>query len=263
MNPFPSGPACPNPRGAIFFRLPLALLWMLCLLPLNGQKQEVDVVHLINGEAYRGRILDQPDPEIVQLETLCLNTRIFKLGDIRYTDREEINLTTYLYGAKKPPRGYFNRTDLGVLVGSGQNQQNAILSIQMVNGYRFGSRFYPGIGAGIEFYEQAYVPLFADFGLSLTRGRVSPVFRASAGFAVSLEDPPETWGSRTDNRGGPLCGLGLGTSIRTGASSAFVVSLVYRFQSLHYVYTEDWNEDVLNLERRFNRIAIRLGFMFD
>ncbi len=56
---------------------------------------------------------------------------------------------------------------------------------------------------------------------------------------------------------------GVGTYIRTGGSSALMISLVYRFQSLKSVYSEEWTGDVLNLEKRFNRIAFRIGFIFD
>ena len=83
---------------------------------------------------------------------------------------------------------------MGVLIGSGNNEKNAIFSTQMVNGYKINSRFYPGIGIGIEFYEQAVVPLFADMSYHFGRNVISPFIRGSIGYSIPVEDPPETWG---------------------------------------------------------------------
>ena len=107
------------------------------------------------------------------------------------------------------------------------------------------------------------VPLYADFTYAITESRVAPFLRGSLGYSVPIEDPPEEWGTRTDNKGGILYAAGVGTNIRTGPSSALTISLVYRFQNLRSVYTENWNDDVLNLERQLNRIALRIGFLFD
>lgn len=236
---------------------------LLIIIPvsLNAQKQEVDAVHLNNGEVYRGSLKEHINPEIVQLETLCLNTRLFNVSDINRIDREQVDLSAFSRQAVSDA-GYFNRTNLGALIGTG-NENNAIFSIQMVNGYKFGRRYHPGIGVGLEFYDQSYVPVFADFTYLLTTGRVSPFVRGSFGYSLPLEDPPGVWGRHLDNRGGFLYSGGFGASIRTGASSALDVSLVYRFQSLKSVQTEDWTEQILNLEQQFNRISLRIGFLFD
>ena len=167
------------------------------------------------------------------------------------------------YGKEPSVHGYFNRTDLGLLIGSGNNSNNVAFSIQMVNGYKFARKFYPGIGTGIEFYDHAVLPLFTDFTYALAENNVSPFLRVSFGYSFPIEEPNEQWGSRTDNKGGIMYAAGVGTHIRTGAHSAMSVSLVYRFQSLRSVYTEDWNNDVVNLEKQINRVALRFGFIFD
>ncbi len=241
----------------------VAFLLILPSFSVNGQKRLVDAVYLNNGEVFRGRIQEQPDPGKVQMETLCLNTRLFSMSEISHIDQEKIDLMVLRLGGQVSSRGYFNRTDLGFLLGSGSNEQNAILSIQMVNGYKFGWKYYPGIGAGIEFYEQAYVPLFADFSYMLTSSRVSPFLRGSMGYSFSIDDPPEQWGTHTNNLGGFLYSAGIGASIRTGATSSLVISLVYRYQNLESVYKEDWSEEVLNLEKHYNRLSLRIGFVFD
>ncbi|MFC2098447.1 hypothetical protein ACFLSP_01745 [Bacteroidota bacterium] len=240
----------------------LSILLLLIPLMAEGQKKEVDAIYLSSGEVFRGTIKDHFNPELIQLETLCANMRLFPVSEVSRIEKEEIDLFAFSREASISTRGYFNRTDLGALIGSG-NDNNAIFSLQMVNGYKFGKRYYPGIGVGLEFYEQAVVPVFADFTYLLGTHRVNPFIRGSLGYSIPLEDPEDQWGSTTNNNGGFLYSAGLGTSIRTGSSSALVLSLVYRFQSLKSVYTEEWSNEVLNIEKQFNRIALRIGFIFD
>jgi hypothetical protein len=241
----------------------LTFLLLLVTSVAGGQKLEVDAVYLNTGEIYRGRLQENLNPDLIQLETLCHDTRLFSKNEIIRIEKEKINLSAFSRYGEAPVQGYFNHTDLGFLIGSGNNDHNIIFSIQMVNGYKFGRRYYPGIGTGIEFYDQAYVPLYADFKYFLSDHRVSPFLRGNLGYSIPLEDPPEQWGSRTVNHGGILYSAGVGTSIRTGSSSALVISLDYRFQSLRSVYTADWNDEVLNLEKQYNRVSLRIGFIFD
>jgi hypothetical protein len=242
----------------------LFLVTFCCFsVPLDGmaQKQELDAVYLKNGEIYRGILAEDPEAGSVMLRTLCWNTMIFSQGEIDHIAREMVN--TGNPRRHIPSSGYFNRTDMGVLMGSGQNEKNVIFSAQMINGYKWNSRWYTGLGIGIEFFEQAVVPLFADLSLHLGRNALSPFIRGSFGYSVPVEDPPEAWGVRTDNRGGYLYAVGLGTFIRLNGHNALSLSLVYRFQSLTSVITEDWNNEILNLDKQYNRIALRIGLVFE
>jgi hypothetical protein len=199
-----------NPSFPVFLTLALILFFT----PLRGQKKEVDAVYLNTGEIYRGRIMENINPDLIQLETLCYDTRLFYKNEVLCIQRETIGTRTNRPFEESPVRGYFNHTDLGFLIGSG-NDQNVIFGFHMVNGYKLGKRYFPGIG------------------------------------------------SHTDNRGGMMISAGAGTSIRTGSSSTLVISLEYRFQNLKSVYTEDWNDEILNLKTQYNRIAFRIGYIFE
>jgi len=244
--------------------LVFVISFIIGILPdiLYGQKQEVDAVYLKNGEVYRGTLLDQAGGNMLRIQTLCFNTRLFPGDEILRIEREEVDLDLLGRHSGKS-HGYYNRTELGTLIGSGSNEKNTIFSAQMVNGYKAGRRYYPGIGVGIEFYEQAVIPFFADFTYAFLNQGVTPFLRGSFGYSIPLEDPPEQWGASTKNQGGILYSAGIGTSIPTGQTSSLVISILYRFQSLKSVYTEQWNDDELRLEKQYNRIALRIGFLFD
>jgi hypothetical protein len=242
----------------IHFLIMLLLRCVLSVPDLAAQKQEVDAVYLKNGEIYRGTIEDQDDEDLIMLQTLCWNTMVFHAGDVDHVSREMVNEQRHV-----PSNGYFNRTDMGVLIASGNNEKNAIFSVQMVNGYQFSSRFYPGFGIGIEFYEQAVLPLFADISYHFGSHLLSPFVRGSIGYAMPIEDPPEAWGVRTKNRGGQMVAAGLGSFIRLNGHNSLSLSLEYHFQSLKSVTTQDWSDETLNLDKRYNRIAFRIGFVFE
>lgn len=234
---------------------------LCCQFDLAAQKQEVDAVYLKNGEIYRGKLQNHPDKNQIMLQTLCWNTLIFGVGDVDHIDRETVDLKSSRLPV--PSSGFYNRTDMGVLIGTGNNEKNAIFSTQMVNGYKINSRFYTGLGIGIEFYEQAVVPLFADMSYHFGRNVLSPFIRGSLGYSLSVEDPPETWGVSANNNGGYMYAAGLGTLIRLNGQNSLSLSLIYRFQSLKSVITQDWTDEVLNLNKQYNRIALRIGFVFE
>ncbi len=243
-----------------YFLVPLLLI----MIPagLSAQKRVVDVIYLNSGEVFKGHMRESPDPDKIRLETLCLNTRFFPKGEINRIEEEKINMKTMRYGKEPSVQGYFNKTDLGLLIGSG-NSNNVAFSIQMVNGYKFGGKYYPGIGTGLEFYGHTVLPLYADFTYALAENHVSPFLKASFGYSIPIEESRGQWGASTENKGGIMFAVGVGTMIRTGVHSAMSISLVYRYQSLRSVYTEDWNNDVVNLEKQMNRVALRFGFIFD
>jgi hypothetical protein len=247
--------------SAIHFPIIILSCCMLFPLYLSAQGQEVDAVYLKSGEIYRGVLEDHDDEDLITLQTLCWNTLVFHRGDVDHISREMVNVPKD--GRNVPSSGYFNRTDLGVLIGTGNNEKNTIFSVQMVNGYQISHRFYPGLGVGIGFYEQAVLPLYADLSLQLGRQVISPFVRGSIGYALPVEDPPEAWGVRTKNRGGQMYAAGIGTFIRLNSHNSLSFSLVYRFQSLKSVTTQDWSDDVLNLDKQYNRIALRIGFVFE
>ena len=133
----------------------------------------------------------------------------------------------------------------------------------MVNGYKINNRMYPGIGTGLEFFDQAFMPMYADFSYYILNRSLSPYIRGSFGYTIPLEDPREEWGTHLDNQGGYMYALGVGTSIRISQNNALSISVIYRFQNLRSIQTQDWTTEKITLDTQYNRIAIRVGFLFD
>ena len=248
---------------ATFFIILLLILSLSGKNNLQAQKQEVDALHLKSGDIYRGHMQSTGTPGVIVMETLCSNTLQFKMDEIDHLERESIRTGSRNSFLPTNESGYFNRTDLGALIGTGNNDNNLIFGIQMVNGYQLKSRIYPGLGMGLEFFDQAFLPLFGDIVYYIGNRSVAPFVRGSLGYTLPLEDPHQDWGTILDSHGGLMYAVGLGTSIRMSQNNALCISVIYRFQNLRTVQTQDWNDDKVTLDTQYNRIAIRIGFVFD
>ncbi len=261
--PKPPDAGKPALKRKVKFLALLALASAVIFPALRAQELDVDAIYLKNGSIYRGILQDTTETGKIVIETLCANTLLFGRDEIDHISRETVLAGTDGLYVPAKRSGYFNRTDLGALIASGYNDKNVIFSLQMVNGYRFRNRLYPGLGTGIEFYQQAYVPLFADISYFFRLRFLSTFIRGSFGYAVPLEDPEESWGLSIDNHGGFMCTLGLGTTVRISRDNALAISLAYRFQSHRSVQTTDWNNERSTFNTQYNRIAVRIGFVFD
>src|SRR4030042_6248024 len=118
-----------QPARSIFF-IGFILL-TFTIFRTSAQRHIVDVIALQNGDFSRGIIVEQPDTGIIRLNTLCHNTLNFNLNDISSVSTEKLNLRRS--GLDLPfqyePKGYVNITDFGILIATGNNNQNGIFTI--------------------------------------------------------------------------------------------------------------------------------------
>lgn len=243
----------------------IGFIWItLITINMNAQKYLVNVITLQNGDIYRGIIVEQPDSQIVRINTFCHSTLNFKVDDISSVSSEEINLRRS--GLKLPfhyeSSGYVNITDFGLLIATGNNAKNAIFSVSSVNGYTFSSRFITGAGIGIELYETLMMPLYADMRVILLKSRLTPFIGLKAGYSFSLEDPAPNWSESYDTQGGFTWGTGAGILIWSNERSSFEINLSYRYQSIRTETTYEWSELTSLYTKKYNRLELRFGFLF-
>lgn len=240
------------------------ILIILATFNTGAQKYIVDVITLKNGDIYRGIIVEQPDSQFVRINTLCYSTLNFNVNEIFSVSTEDVILNRS--GLKLPfhyeSRGYVNITDFGLLIGTGNDTHNAIFSVSSVNGYTFSSRFITGVGIGLELYETLMMPLYADTRVILLKSRLTPYAGLKAGYSFSLQDPAPGWGETYDTQGGFTCGVGAGIFIWTNERSSFELNLSYRFQAIHTETTYEWSETTSYYTTQYNRLELRLGFLF-
>ena len=236
---------------------------------LLSQDDKVDILTLKNGSIIKGRLIEMTDSNKVSIETLCQNTWVFSLDEIeRMECNQSLSLATgpnsgsrYSTGLGKRS-GFYSVSSPGLLFASGNNDKNTIFSLQMTGGYQLQSRYFAGIGTGLEFFQYSQLPLFLDVSYLLTEGTVSPFIVLRGGYSFALEDPPDNDWITYQGKGGYLWGAGLGIVIPLGQKNALSCSILYRYQDVTVINTTLWNDEVTEITTEYNRLSVRLGIMF-
>ena len=195
--------------------VPLTLL-LITVLSTVARAQEVDHVYLKSGSVIRGNILEIEPVDHVKIQDLCGNIWYYQIADVEKITKEPFapaksTLSEPIgFGA-----GFVNMTTMGFLVGSSSNQQRAPLSLQMVNGYRTPKGLFGGVGTGIEFLSNNYLPLFIDLRGDLLGTDVVPYVMIRGGYSLPLASDHSEYNTTYDYSGGLLFGAGIGLKIRT------------------------------------------------
>ena len=244
-----------------FFFLKILYLLFLAIITLpafNQQKTvEEDVVYLVNGNIIRGKIIEYKSGEYVKIKSYGGNVWVFKEGEIDKIVKEKVVQESDLIQIKKE-KGYYNYTGIGILAGSRYSNLSAPFSIQTVNGYQSKGSLYFGGGIGVEFFEEISMPVFADLRYRLLNNEFSPYLFAQGGYSLPLEN---NWEYRKA-KGGPMASIGIGVLFPLNFRTTLSFNLSYRFQQLVYIDTDSWTRYETKNYTHYNRLDIRLGFLF-
>lgn len=194
----------------------------------------------------------------VVLLFILLNGAVIGNAQVSYYHQQpEINDTS-------TAGSYYNVTSAALLFGQGLNTFLPLPSLTMINGYRINQRLYTGVGLGMEYFEYWVVPLFGEVRYVTKPGRrTRPFYSFKIGYSFPLQDYRE---SETEYSGGFLFSPEIGLRFRMSSSTSFVLSAGYHYQHLSYHKTSHnwWSNDLIEstFYTHYNRIAIRVGFMF-
>jgi hypothetical protein len=171
-------------------------------------------------------------------------------------------------------RGYFNITDIGLLIGSPQNQNPAPFSFMTFNGAHITEQLAVSMGIGVEFPSGSYMPVVLDTRYYVRNTNFSPFLQLYGGYALALDDNYSQgyyYDVSTSSampyyyekyepytaRGGWLFNPGFGIRSLFGENFGVVFSVGYRVQRLYYSAGDD--------RRRitdFNRLSMKIGITF-
>jgi hypothetical protein len=168
--------------------------------------------------------------------------------------------------------GVFNITTLGVLSGSSQNRQSAPFSFQSLMMYQLDHNIALGIGMGIEFLEETYLPIVGDFRYYLRGSRFSPFVFVQSGYSLPTDktangnivyDYYSIWPGyypqyeEVQPLGGFMINPGFGIRHLFHADFGMEISFSYRHQNLNYDAPTN-----TRIEADYNRLNIRIGIIF-
>lgn len=235
---------------------------------LSAQLKTNDVVYLKNGSVIRGKILEQTT-EKVKIETNCDNIFVFETAEILEIKQETRSDKTG-YNENFSPggmKGFYSYSTIGLLTGNSEVTDGFTFTFQTIGGYDFGQYLGLGAGVGIEELRTEIVPVFIQIKSNLLNRTNTPSVSFQIGYSFPLN------GSKTVNYneykydGGLNLGVDFGICSFRSKHRAFIISAGYHYQRLVekivYDYYYYWAESTVEKNTYdFNKIAIKIGFMF-
>lgn len=245
----------------------ILLLSALFLVPAFAQRGKKDIVYLKSGGIIKGELITN-DAEIVKINSSG-NQWVFK--------NEEVDSISKYSKVRNEPgitQDYFFDTSMGVLLGNSGNNQSAPFSFMSSVNFRINGNLYAGGGLGAEFFEESYMPAFAQIQYKFRDTKFTPFVNLQAGYQVPLEDGnrgqivtyalsssyyqyPQN-NSKLNAEGGYLINPSIGFQRFTSDNFGWFFSFGYRYHQLNYS-----GENGYKLETNFSRLSLKIGFIFN
>ena len=249
----------------------LIIALLLCI-PLFAQKGKRDVVYLKNGSVLRGTIVLQDPGKMIKLKTSDNSLWVFRYDQID-------SITKPVRVRVVPKEGYYNLTEIGLLAGNYSNATRAPFSLINISSWYFPCGFSAGVGVGVEFSHESYMPVVGDIRYIFTNKRTMPFVSVQSGFSIPMGGSysqtiyaindrrvsPLIWSgpipapanNPISARGGFLINPAIGIQTPLNENLAFTFSLGYRYMRYSYHDKENYRLDI-----DFNRLSIKAGIIF-
>jgi hypothetical protein len=246
------------------------LLAVLSVALVHAQKGKKDIVYLKSGAIIRGQVVTY-DLDAVKINSAG-NEWVFKATDIDSVSRKFKRMDEPVFS----PAYYFDAVG-GVLVGNSGNSQKAPFSYSNSFNYRLMDKLYTGIGLGVDFLDETYMPAFAQIQYKFRNTKFTPFVNLQAGYEIPLEKKSRKnfnnyyvtsdynyynsgyqRNEELDNEGGFLIHPSLGFMNMTSENFGWFFAFGYRYHKLNYSGKNEYR-----LETNYSRLSLKIGFIFN
>lgn len=257
-------------------KLCLLILTAIIAFPVLAQPQK-GYVYLKNGTILKGKYQYTEDLSKLKIESAG-NLWIFQAGEIdRVTsNKAELSKTFEEPGLNSP---FALRTEIGVLAGNSGNSQTAPFSFSSVLNYSVIPKLAVGLGIGLEFLKETYLPAFINIEYKLRNSWSTPYVFLKTGYEVPIEESneiyngvqpvyyydfmpwPGNWGYNNtplNTKGGFMINPGIGYQRMFSSGFGMSFAFGYQFHRLSYSGENDYQLDI-----DYNRLTIKLGVIFN
>lgn len=256
-------------------RITFLLIAFLVSQALSAQRSKQDVVYLKNGSVIRGKIVLQDPGKLIKLKTADRSLWVFTNDQI-----DSIKKPVPVRVQLPHKTGYFNLTEIGVLAGNYSNATKAPFSLINISSWYFEKGFSTGLGVGIEFSNESYLPVVADIRYYIREKHPMPFISLQAGYSFSLGGSfAETFRAIDDIRVSPMYYVGTIPNYSNGAISAkggFLINPAIGIQTplnenlaLTFSAGYRWmrhrynrSSDNYKLDVDYNRLSLKVGLLF-
>ncbi|QIA09300.1 outer membrane beta-barrel protein [Draconibacterium halophilum] len=253
------------------------IILLLCISVLSLSvfaQSEKGHVYLKNGSIIKGKYSYFNDRKQLKIESAG-NVWIFDADEVDHIASKREGKTMFDEEAVSDIKWFF-RTELGVLAGNSDNSQTAPFSITGSANYVINPNFSAGLGFGVEFLKETYMPVFANLEYRFRKQQTSPYVFLKAGYQVPIEDSNEIyydvypmWSSFApwpneigengfDCKGGVLINPGVGFQQMFSQTFGMNFAVGYQFHRLNYDGENDYSLDI-----DYNRVTVKVGIIFN
>jgi len=228
-----------------------------------------DVVYLKNGSVIRG-IIVKNENDSIRIASFRNYFNVFKAGDIKKIEKEEISLTNKSLKSKLIPeyKGFYSYSTLGMLIGKSESDDANTYSFHTIAGYGFNRFAGLGLGIGVEKLKTEIIPVFVSFKSVLMERANSPFLLFQAGYSFPLSDEKKSgdlyYPATYHYAGGINVGFDMGIYSSKNPKRAFTITAGYRYQLIEETSSVNywWENATETITYQFNRIAVKIGFLF-
>lgn len=237
----------------------ICLLAILLFITVSqSYSQTRDVLYLKNGSIIYGSLIEITDNQY-KIRTSDKSIFVFKAEEVE----KYVKSLNGFEGRKNA--GFGMALESGFLMGSPDTQHPMPFSFNCLFNYTLNSSNIFGIGTGVEFISEPYVPLFLEYKRLLFNRKTAPFLFARGGGLLHAKNDDS--GSLT-NQYDPINKYknGVSLAIGTGISwcyeySETYLSFAYRYATTSYVQ-DVYNHAPVTYKSYYNRLEIKFGFKF-
>lgn len=226
----------------------------------DAQNKNSDAVYLKSGSVIFGKLIQNDSLGVIKISNDC------GIWQYKMKDVDSVRVFSSVRSLELKQSGYYNLSSIGLMFGEGADGYHPFASLTMVNGWQFGQRVFTGIGLGYEFYEWGVLPVFADIKYFFNQDVVTPFISFKAGYSFPLsksKNGSDYYKQYGQTYGGVMVNPEVGLLFPVGSSNALLVGIGYQYQELSYNEISNyWNSYSRRVYTNFNRISLRLSFLF-
>jgi len=240
-----------------YFLICTILIFML--FPLTAQKSK-DILYLKNGSMIYGKLIEVTDDQY-KIQTSDGSLFIYPLTEIE----KLVTGVPDFDGRKKDGAGF--ALEAGILAGAQNSSYDAPFSFNFVGTYTLNSKYIFGLGSGVEFLGQPFMPVFLEIRQLLSEKRTAPyifmrggkLFHVS-GDAENIDATYPQYNVPKSFEGGFSFTIGTGISWAKDNNETY---LSFAYRNMHTSYEElNYNKQTNTYRNSYNRLEVKYGFKF-
>ena len=249
----------------------ITILSLLLLLPflLSAQRKTAQNIFLKNKSIFKGKVNEYVPGKGVYFETS---------DAIYFFEDEDIDSIVGSFNISGIENNVLEgkvliAPEVGVIPGNSSEVRSAPFSFLLTAKYHMKNGLMIGAGAGLEFWQENYMPTYLSVDYLFRDSGFSPLIGLKAGYTIAISKPSTDYGyyygywpqyqiEEVDPQGGVFINPTFGFVRMLHPNYGYSISFGYRYQNQQYIMKGDQSSnETINVA--VSRLSIHVGFIFN